>query len=86
VAGALRLKSLFRAACYGAGVLLSGVLLVAGLSVVQAENPLWQFLLGSPTKLFGAAVTGSVFLLVAAVVVRVAAKEWNPAPVGEYPG
>jgi hypothetical protein len=81
-AGAPRLKSLFRAVCYGAGVLLSGVLLVVGLSVVQADNPLWQFLLGSPAKLFGAAVTGSVFLLVAAVVVRVASKEWNPEPVG----
>lgn len=81
-AGSLRLKSMFRAACYGAGVLLSGLALVAGLSVVQAENPLWQFLLGSPAKLFGAAVTGSVFLLIAAVVIRVAAKEWNPAPVG----
>jgi hypothetical protein len=81
-AGSLRPKSMFRPACYGAGVLLSGLALVAGLSVLQSENPLWQFLLDSPAKLFGAAVTGSVFLLIAAVVVRVAAKEWNAAPVG----
>ncbi len=48
LAGRRGAASLLRAAGYGVGAILAGVALVAGSSVAQPENPLWEFILRSP--------------------------------------
>jgi ATP-dependent Clp protease ATP-binding subunit ClpC len=77
VAGRLRPPALLRAAAYGSGVVLSGVGLMAGLGVVQPENPLWEFVLRSPDRLLRVVAVGSAALVVLAVVVRAQVAYWR---------
>jgi ATP-dependent Clp protease ATP-binding subunit ClpC len=95
LAGRPGAASLLRAAAYGVGAMLAGVALVAGSSVAQPENPLWEFILrypGNPLAL----TTGACFaclplaLALAAVLVtrvqRAKARDhgdWSSLEIGE---
>jgi hypothetical protein len=77
LAGRPGAASLLRAAAYGAGSVLVGVALVAGGTVAQPENSLWEFILrcpGNPLALIAGAWFACMPLtmaLVAVVVTRV---------------
>jgi hypothetical protein len=74
LAGRPGAASLLRAAAYGVGAMLAGVALIAGNSVAQPENPLWDFILrypGNPLALIAGIWFASIPLALALVAVLI---------------